>query len=356
MAATHSTADKLEFAPLEVIDLSLLNTPRRHEVITQVDKACREIGFFAIVNFPAISREDVDRAFEISKNLFALPLEEKKKFDMEARGKGNYFGYKAVGQQTLDSQGTPDGNEFFNTPKTDTWLLPQPEPILSNREFLDSFLSRCHAICTELLEIFAEVVEVPLAEGGKEFFKQYHRYQERSGDQLRMVRVQSGGDESAEQLKMAAHTDFGTTTLVFSQPVMGLQIELNDGTWKYVRHHEGAIIVNIGDAMQFWTNGYLRSNFHRVVRPPAHQNHLTRYSLVYFLRPENSVLLNPIKTPKTIQMPPAAHMETAVTAEEWIKLKVLSSLRSNVKSGEDLAKVNARISATRGQDIKRAVM
>ncbi|KAJ3336857.1 hypothetical protein HDU93_002056 [Gonapodya sp. JEL0774] len=341
--------EQVEFAPLAVIDLSHFDDPsRRHEVVAQVDKACRDIGFFAIVNFPGISPEDVQRTFAIERQLFELPLAEKKKFDMEARGKGNYFGYKAIGQQVVDDKGSPDGNEFFNTPKNDTWLMPQPEPILAARDFIDRFLKQCHGVCSKLLEVYAEVLEVPEEMGGKDFFKRTHRFEGKSGDQMRMVRVDGGrGEDSEQQLKMASHTDFGTTTLVFSQPVLGLQILLNDGTWKYVRPHEGAIIVNIGDAMQFLSNGYLRSNFHRVVRPPSFQSHLTRYSLVYFLRPENDVLLQPIKTRKTALMG-AINTSAPITAGEWIKTKVVGSLTSNKNNVSELASIHERIMTTRG--------
>lgn len=37
--------------------------------------------------------------------------------------------------------------------------------------------------------------------------------------------------------------------------------------------------------------GILRSNLHRVVTPPGEQARHTRYSLVYFSRPEHEVVM-----------------------------------------------------------------
>ena len=55
-------------------------------------------------------------------------------------------------------------------------------------------------------------------------------------------------------------------------------------------------MVNLGDA--FWSSsqaGLLRSNVHRVVPPPPPQDGLDRFSLVYFSRPEDTVVLRRLK-------------------------------------------------------------
>jgi isopenicillin N synthase-like dioxygenase len=57
-----------------------------------------------------------------------------------------------------------------------------------------------------------------------------------------------------EGLKMFGHTDFGTTTLLFSVPVTCLQIWGRDDIWRYVEYSPGALVVNIGDTLEReWT-------------------------------------------------------------------------------------------------------
>lgn len=56
--------------------------------------------------------EDADRLFEVSKKVFALPLEEKIQYDL--KDKGSYFGYKGYGGGVVDAAGTKDRNEFYN--------------------------------------------------------------------------------------------------------------------------------------------------------------------------------------------------------------------------------------------------
>ena len=65
--------------------------------------------------------------------------------------------------------------------------------------------------------------------------------------------------------------------------------------WAYVRPLPGHAIINLGDALVMFTKGVLRSNVHRVVAPPGRQAEATRFSLVYFGRPEDDVVLKPLR-------------------------------------------------------------
>jgi isopenicillin N synthase-like dioxygenase len=55
----------------------------------------------------------------------------------------------------------------------------------------------------------------------------------------------------------------------------------------------------------------LKSNVHRVVEPPGEQGSVTRYSLVYFCRPEDDVVLKSL-------VEGGEEEEEQVTAKEWI--------------------------------------
>lgn len=95
-----------------------------------------------------------------------------------------------------------------------------------------------------------------------------------------------------------AHTDFGSLTLLWSQNVAGLQIKTREnGEWKYVPPVDEGIICNVGDAMQFWSAGYLKSTTHRVTRPPPDQDHIHRLGLFYFVRPGDDIDIAPAPSP-----------------------------------------------------------
>ena len=62
------------------------------------------------------------------------------------------------------------------------------------------------------------------------------------------------------------HTDLGSWTLLFRQPVAALQIRNHtSGEWKWVRPQDGTLTVNACDALSFLTGGYVKSTVHRYV-------------------------------------------------------------------------------------------
>lgn len=67
--------------------------------------------------------------------------------------------------------------------------------------------------------------------------------------------------------------------------------------------------------------GILRSNIHRVNWPPGEQAHSTRYSLVYFSRPEDEVMLKALDGSDMINEKRAKQVEFAgeecMTSKEW---------------------------------------
>jgi isopenicillin N synthase-like dioxygenase len=152
---------------------------------------------------------------------------------------------------------------------------------------------------------------------------------------------------------LGAHTDFGSVTVLFNK-LGGLQVRLpanveavppNDinGTeddltqseglngngeekeqWVYVCPLPGHAIINLGDAMVKFSGGILRSNIHRVVSPPGAQAETTRFSLVYFSRPEDDVLLGPLRdSPLVQERVDGQPEEEVISSKEWVLRRAL---------------------------------
>ncbi|KAF7317495.1 Flavonol synthase/flavanone 3-hydroxylase [Mycena kentingensis (nom. inval.)] len=105
-------------------------------------------------------------------------------------------------------------------------------------------------------------------------------------------------EESAtHNVWLKGHTDFGTITILCSQPVAALQILTPgpDGKWRWVRHVENALVINAGDAMEFLSGGVYKATIHRVVQPPPDQHHLTRLGVFYFCMTDDFVRLAPLQ-------------------------------------------------------------
>lgn len=84
-------------------------------------------------------------------------------------------------------------------------------------------------------------------------------------------------EEPVEGLGM--HTDMSCITIVYQDSVGGLQMRSKEGKWIDINPCEDLLVVNIGDLMQAWSNGRLRSSEHRVVLRKL----VNRVSLAFFL-------------------------------------------------------------------------
>lgn len=146
-----------------------------------------------------------------------------------------------------------------------------------------------------------------------------------------------------------AHTDFGSLTLLFRQPVAALQVRTPQETWKYVKPYPGSITVNIADSLFFLTNGYLKSSIHRVVGPPPYQAHLDRLGMLYFVRPEDDLELKTIPSPVLQRLGLDKQTEGPVlTAGEWVKARVVK----NVNNDSDSTKENCEQEIVKGVSVK----
>ena len=58
-------------------------------------------------------------------------------------------------------------------------------------------------------------------------------------------------------------------------------MKTKDGSWVDVPPIDGALIVNVGDVAEIWTNGFYRSVMHRVAKPTTRD----RYSVATFVDP-----------------------------------------------------------------------
>ena len=174
---------------------------------------------------------------------------------------------------------------------------------------------------------------------------QRHRITEPSGGSARLLKYPPQPSDD-QRISHAPHTDFGSVTLLFSR-VGGLQILPPGMTseWGYVVSEPSHAIVNLGDGMVKFTNGLLRSAYHRVTSPPGVQAALTRYSLVYFARAEDEVLLGRLAS-KIIPELGAGETEDAISTKEWIFRRIEAIKKASrdkaewdgIKGTEDLLK------------------
>ncbi|CAO3674502.1 hypothetical protein G6F70_004754 [Rhizopus microsporus] len=258
----------------------------------QVFDACKSIGFFYIINHN-IPQRDIDKAFELSKEFFNLPQEERHKYLI---GKDNH-GYSELYSERLDPEHQKQGDhkEGFNFRNfiNGEPFAPLPSVFDKEKDFLCYFSQMCYKTALQILLAFGIALEIPEDKGGKDFFVKAHSY-ENSGDILRFLKYPRGGETDVKDpVRAGAHSDYGSITLLFQKDIPGLEVQASRTEWISAPLIEGAILVNVGDQMELWTNGLFKSTLHRVVFLPEHK-HLDRYSMPFFVHPDDNIPLSPV--------------------------------------------------------------
>jgi isopenicillin N synthase-like dioxygenase len=296
------TKENLDWADLVTVDLSLYHTAegKRQLAQTLID-ALREKGFFYVKNFN-ISQERVNRQFALGKQFYELPLEEKEKYTPEGLDQGKFNGYIPAGRTIINREtGLRDRIEIYNIPKFNG-DFPQTHPnvIQDNLPEIEEFARALHSeVLDPLFVLLAIALELP-----EDYFTRLHQYPVKSEDHLRYMKYSKYSPEENKSLKNWAfgHTDLGSFTLLFRQPVAALQIrDPSTDEWKWVKPQDATLTVNACDALQMLTGGYVKSTIHRVTVPPADQQHVDRLGLLYFSRPHNDVPLATIKDSPVLQ-------------------------------------------------------
>ena len=81
---------------------------------------------------------------------------------------------------------------------------------------------------------------------------------------------------------MGEHTDYGIVTVLWADQVRGLQVLAADGSWNDVSPLPGALLVNLGDLTNRWTNERWKSTLHRVKPPIVDGTIKRRRSAAFF--------------------------------------------------------------------------
>ncbi|KAK6442568.1 hypothetical protein LTR95_001191 [Oleoguttula sp. CCFEE 5521] len=296
----------------------------------RVFQACKTRGFFYLELAGCESGETIrngaDNVARVAERFFQLPQEEK---DAQRMQSGQLDGYKSVGATVTDRTGTPDTAEFMNIAKNDM-ILPAsakmsrtwPPLIMQNQPLFNDYMRTAHRTGLKILSILATRL------GTKpEDFLSRHRLEESSGDIIRMTRGPPRKNAEMPEIQTPSHTDFGSITLLMNW-LGGLQVWSESarsagplepdtpGEWVWVKPKRGHAIINLGDAAVKFTNGVLCSGRHRVVPAPGEQGKWPRYSIVYFVRPENNCMMEVLEGKEIPR--PEQEEGSRISAREWI--------------------------------------
>jgi isopenicillin N synthase-like dioxygenase len=339
------TKADLPWAELVTLDLEDYDRPGGKERLAkQLEHAVHHVGFFYVKNF-GLTTEEVEQQFTLAKNFFDLPVSEKKKFEVNYAA-ADYNGWRPQG--LLSQFDNVEMYNFAKFTKDFEGKYDHPDLIKAHLPEIERFHRGLHSnVVLPLLRLFAIVLQLP----DEDYLVRQHDYETKSEDHFRYMIYYPRTEEqwaAADYGKKTGHTDLGTVTLLFRQPVVSLQILGEDGNWTYVRSQPGTITVNLADTISHLTGGWLKSSVHRIVAPPEDQREYKRTGLLYFARPNNHVVLQPITDSPVLEKAGVKpRFEKLVTMEEWVKAKQTLQLNPKIyekrfeESGDGTAEVLA---------------
>ncbi|OQE13221.1 hypothetical protein PENFLA_c052G07776 [Penicillium flavigenum] len=316
--------EPLNYADLTIIDLGEFDTPGGKErLAAQLKDAAHNAGFFYVTNF-GLTQDEINRQYAIGREFFALPEDVRKSYRAPLE-EGIYNGYRPLGSiQVLP--GLWDNIEFYNVMK----FLPQyerehPEIFRQHWREIERFHRHVHEhVGYKLLQLLAIILELPEGQ-----ISNGHLYESNCDSGLRYMMYRARPAEVNEQFKdlySRGHTDNGTITFLFQQPVAALQVKKHDDSpWEWIRIPEGTLSVNIADMLSILSNGYLKSGVHRVTVPPKDQQAQDRLGLLYFVRPSDRLVLKTFDSPLLRRLgyyKEGKNNEIDIPAPEWTRARI----------------------------------
>ncbi len=292
----------IDFAPFRPGDAAA-----RAKVAAEIDTACRQIGFFYLVNHgvPERLRQSV---LNEARVFFARPVEEKMHSAplldgqwcgyLPARGAAE--GTKPGGSLTEEgrakktvSGGTLEQFNMMRVMLADDPNYGDPDPIYQRNRwpagqpgFVETMIVNQRALLSlghDLMQAFALALgldedhfvalhQSPLATFGLDFYSKPVE------------------DAPSADVGVGAHCDASSFTILLQDDVGGLEVQTRDGRWIAAPYVPNAYVINIGDTLMGWTNGQFISTLHRVVsRRPV-----DRFSATMFMNPDRDVTVAPI--------------------------------------------------------------
>jgi isopenicillin N synthase-like dioxygenase len=320
MSGSSSPSVNANTGFVPVIDISrFLNgdAAQKSQVAAQVDAACREAGFYVIVGH-GVEQSLLDRTEVISRAFFALPVAEKMRLHRDLTGEVGSAGYTAIGDNNLSytrGENLPfDLNETIQIAPIDVGdddyyregasrgMFPPnrwPESLPEFEEVYVEYFRRITKLAGDLMRLSALALDLP----ENYFVDKIDRPVSKLAARLYPEQTEA---PLPGQLRAAAHTDYGTVTILKPGDAPGgLQVADRDGAWHDVPYVPSSFVINLGDIMARWTNDRWRSTLHRVVNPPPELREKSRrLSIVFFGHPNYDVTVSCLPTCQSPDNPP----------------------------------------------------
>ena len=276
---------------IPIIDLGGLDraTTRR-----ALDRACREWGFFHLTGH-TIDKPLIQSMHAAMRSFFALPLTQKRAVERTADNPWGFYDRELT-------KNVRDWKEIFDVgPDVPAEGLPGaqaqwPEEggvskLPGFRSTLLAFSAACERVALRLLQAVSENLGMPAQHLNSCFDTAHTSF-------LRLnyyppcahpAPADAPAIPTSGHLGISRHTDSGALTVLLQDMQPGLQV-LHGNSWHLIQPREDALVINIGDIIQVWSNDRYRAPLHRVLA----NTYAPRYSAPYFYNPSYATVYAPL--------------------------------------------------------------
>lgn len=273
-----------------VISIRSLDDPR---TLAALDGACRDWGFFQVVDHGIDSRV-IANLMHKTHEFFMMPKTTKRSISRTAENPWGYFDQELT-KNTLDWKEVFDyGPAELPDDGRDPVIFPQwPRFVPGFKAAVLEYYRHCEKLGFGLLDAIARNLGMP-DQSLRGLFEPRHTSFVRLNYYPVCPTPANPADATAPTqgfLGVNHHTDAGALTMLLQMDEPGLEV-FNDGVWHLVERRDDALVINIGDIVQVWSNDRYRAALHRV----SANSQKARYSAPFFLNPAYNANYAPLPT------------------------------------------------------------
>jgi isopenicillin N synthase-like dioxygenase len=275
-----------------VIDITRLE---RSATLAALDTACREWGFFQVVRH-GIDDSVIQTLHREMREFFHLPTEAKRAISRTADNPWGFFD-RELTKNTLDWKQIYDFGPVAGTAERPQWPTQRPD----FKPAVMAFYRACETLAHRLLAAVSANLGMPPRHLSRHFIPDHSSYLRLNYYPVCPKPERPAGlcTPRAGHLGVNHHTDAGALTLLLQDCQPGLEV-LKDDVWHLVEPRDDALVINLGDIVQVWSNDRYQAALHRVIASEKTE----RFSAPFFLNPSYSTDYAPLPSTTDETNPP----------------------------------------------------